>query len=193
MDRIYTDILGPLPTSDNGMKYVLLVQDQFTKWIECYAIPDQTAETVAHKIVFEFISRFGAPLSIHSDQGKNYESHLFQQVCDLLEIRKVHSSLRHPHSSTGYSLNMMMLGRETHQPVELLFGEPDQGDKHDPNGNVCDYVVHIKNKMANIYDLVRDHFQKNCNRQLKDHDISISFNNYNVGDLVYVRESNKIY
>ena len=62
MDRLVTDILGPLPISEQGNRYILLVGDQFSKWMEAYAIPDQTAETVSHKIVYEFISRFGTPL-----------------------------------------------------------------------------------------------------------------------------------
>ena len=49
MDRLVTDILGPLPISEQGNQYILLVGDQFSKWMEAYAIPDQTAETVAHK------------------------------------------------------------------------------------------------------------------------------------------------
>ncbi len=99
MDRVVTDILGPLPVSDRGNKYILLVGDQFTKWMEAYPIPDQTAETVAHKIVYEFISRFGAPLDIHSDQGRNYESNIFQQVCKLLQIHRTRTSPYHPSSN----------------------------------------------------------------------------------------------
>ena len=49
MDRVCTDILGPLPETNNGAKYVLRVQDSFTKYVECYAIPDQRSSTVADK------------------------------------------------------------------------------------------------------------------------------------------------
>ena len=80
MDRIATDILGPFPESVNGNKYILVIMDQFTKFVEAYAIPNQTAEVVAHKIVYEFISRYGVPLEIHSDQGSCYQSNLFQEV-----------------------------------------------------------------------------------------------------------------
>ena len=96
MDRLVTDILGPLPISEQGNRYILLVGDQFSKWMEAYAIHDQTAETVAHKIVYEFISRFGTPLDLHSDQGRNYESNLFRSVCKLLEINKTRTSPYHP-------------------------------------------------------------------------------------------------
>ena len=99
LDRIATDILGPFPILESGNKYILVVMDQFTKFVEVYAIPDQTAERVAEKIVFEFISRYGVPLEMHSDQGRNFESVLFQEVCRLLEVHKTRTTPFHPASN----------------------------------------------------------------------------------------------
>ena len=47
---------------------------------------------VADKIVKEFFSRLGTPLELHSDQGRNYESQLFAQVCTMLDIHKTRTS-----------------------------------------------------------------------------------------------------
>ena len=88
MDRICTDILGLLPETNNGAKYVLCVQDSFTKYVECYAIPDQPSSTVADKLVFEFYSRYGCSLDLHSDRAANYQSELLREVCRLLEIKQ---------------------------------------------------------------------------------------------------------
>ena len=43
-------------------------------------------------ILNEVIARFGCPLSIHSDQGRNYASDMFRQLCKLLEVRKTRST-----------------------------------------------------------------------------------------------------
>ena len=96
LDRLAIDIVGPLPRTAQNNRYFLTVTDHFTKWTEVYPIPDQTAETCAQKILDEFISRYGCPESIHSDQGRSFESEIFQQLCSLLEIKKSRTSARNP-------------------------------------------------------------------------------------------------
>ena len=64
------DIGGPLETNDKN-KYILAICDHFTKYTVLFAMADQTAETVASKIV-EFAMTFGLPESILSDQGTNF-------------------------------------------------------------------------------------------------------------------------
>ena len=99
MERLHVDVLGPFPRSNRGNQYILVAVDQFTKWAEVFAVPDQTTETTAWTLVNEVIARFGAPLSIHTDQGKNFESRLFTEVCQLLEIAKTRTTPYHPSSN----------------------------------------------------------------------------------------------
>ena len=56
MERKATDILGELPMTECGNRYILVVSDYFTKWTECFAIPNMEARTVADKIVREVIT-----------------------------------------------------------------------------------------------------------------------------------------
>ena len=77
MDRLATDILGPLPLTPRGNQYILLITDYFTKWVEIFVVPDQTAATCVEVILNEVIAQFGCPLSLHSNQGKNYDSKVF--------------------------------------------------------------------------------------------------------------------
>ena len=95
-DCVATDYLGPLPVTGRGNRYILLLTDHFTKYVEIIPVPDMTAEICAQKILNEFISRWGCPLSVHSDQGRTYESQVFKQLCRMLEIRKTRTSPRHP-------------------------------------------------------------------------------------------------
>ena len=96
MERVHLDILGPFTKSNKGNTLILLIVDQFTKWVECYPLPDQSAELVAKTMVDEFFSRFGCPLEIHTDQGKNFMSNLFSNLCGLLQIAKTRTTSYHP-------------------------------------------------------------------------------------------------
>ena len=49
---------------------------------------DQEAKTVAEVFMREFVSRTEVPMIIHSDQGRNFESKLFHQICQLFSIKK---------------------------------------------------------------------------------------------------------
>ncbi len=92
------DILGPLPLPSLGNKFLLVVTDYFTRWPEAYPLPNQEASTVADVLVKEFVCRFGVPKEIHSDQGRNFEAALFQEVCKLLGAHKTRTTALHPQS-----------------------------------------------------------------------------------------------
>ena len=98
MERIAIDVMGPLTRTDRGNRYVLVAMDYFSKWPEAYALPTQVAKNVAEVLVNEFVSRFGVPLEIHSDQGTNFESATFQEMCRILGIKKTRTTPMHPQS-----------------------------------------------------------------------------------------------
>ena len=79
MERVAVDVVGPLPRSNRGNRYVLTAIDYFSKWPEAYAIPDQEAETVADALLEGMLSRFGVPETLHSDQGRTFESRVFSR------------------------------------------------------------------------------------------------------------------
>ena len=95
LERIAMDIMGPLPETPRGNRYILVVGDYFTKWKEAYPLPDIEALSIAKVLVNEFICRFGVPDSIHTDQGKNFEAKVIQ---DFLESQRQeqHPIIRSP-------------------------------------------------------------------------------------------------
>lgn len=99
MERIHLDILGPFNVSESGNRYILMMVDQFTKWVEMAALPDQSALLIAQKFLVHFIATFGCPLEVHTDQGKNFDGTLFSSLCDLLEIAKTRTTPYHPSSN----------------------------------------------------------------------------------------------
>ena len=99
MDRLGLDIIGPLPLTEDKNKYILVIGDYFTRWMEAYSLPSQHTERIADKLVHEFIARFGTPFEIHSDQGRNFESFLFKEVLKLLEVKKTRTTAYRPKSN----------------------------------------------------------------------------------------------
>jgi hypothetical protein len=99
MERVHIDFLGPLPKTPRGNEHILMMVDQFTKWVECIPLPSQSAEVTARAAVDGFFSRFGMPFEIFSDQGRNFESKLFTEVCKVLEIHKARTTPYRPSSN----------------------------------------------------------------------------------------------
>jgi transposase InsO family protein len=99
LERVHIDILGPFSPSDQNNVYVQSMIDQFTKWQECAALPDQMAKQVVQEFVRNFIATFGYSLTVHSDQGSEVERDLFQSLCQTLEINKTRTTPYHPSSN----------------------------------------------------------------------------------------------
>ncbi|GFY06603.1 retrovirus-related Pol polyprotein from transposon 412 [Trichonephila clavipes] len=97
-ERIAFDILASLPRSSDGNNNILVVMDYFTKWPEAYPIPDQEASTVAEVLAQQWISRFGLPLQLHSDQGRNFDFTVCKRLCEILAIDKTRTTALHPQS-----------------------------------------------------------------------------------------------
>ena len=99
MERIALDILGPLPQTHDGNRFVLIVGDYFSKWTDAFTMPDIETSTIVDILVNKVICLWGVPLHIHSDQGSQFESQLFQALCDYLDITKTRTiTVYHPQS-----------------------------------------------------------------------------------------------
>lgn len=98
LERIALDIIGPLPLTNKGNRYALIVADYFTKWVEGYSIPDIEAATIVESFITNFVSRFGVPREIHTDQGRQFESALFKELCKQFRINKTRTTAFRPQS-----------------------------------------------------------------------------------------------
>ena len=96
--RMGVDVLQ-LPVTESGNKYVVVFADYFTKWVEAFAVPNQTAETIARLLVEEIFCRHGAPEHLMSDRGANFLSELVLEICKQLQIKKVNTSGYHPQTN----------------------------------------------------------------------------------------------
>ena len=228
MERVHLDILGPInPRSKSGLAYILVMVDQFTKLVQLAALPAQNAEMTADAFLKHFIVTFGCPLEVHTDQGRNFDSDLFQAFCKVLEITKTRTTPYHPsgngqvevfnrvilqmirsdasrgvkdwdehlpliamtpHSmknkSTGFSANMLMLGREVVQPIDLILGLPRPTPQDPPT-----WVENVSRNLSNAHKLDREKIGDTQLRQKRDYDLRVFERSYKEGDVVYLRDS----
>jgi len=91
-ERVSIDLTGPHPVSKSGHKYILTCVDLFTKWSEAIPIRNKEAVTVARALVDVVFSRFGIPLQLLSDNGKEFDNLILKEICRLLEIDKIRTT-----------------------------------------------------------------------------------------------------
>ncbi|CAK1543112.1 unnamed protein product [Leptosia nina] len=95
-ERLSLDIVGPLPESGTAkIKYILTLQDDLTKYSVAYPIRSTTAEETSECLI-HFISLFGIPKTILTDQGTNFTAEMFKETCKFLKIKQLWSSPYHP-------------------------------------------------------------------------------------------------
>uniref|UniRef100_A0AAQ4QQ76 Integrase catalytic domain-containing protein n=1 Tax=Gasterosteus aculeatus aculeatus TaxID=481459 RepID=A0AAQ4QQ76_GASAC len=85
-----------LEPAQNGVENVLVMTDVFSKYTIAIPTRDQRAPTVAKVLVAEWFYKFGVPARLHSDQGRNFESSLIQQLCGLYGVVKTRTTPYHP-------------------------------------------------------------------------------------------------
>ncbi|XP_071580822.1 uncharacterized protein [Temnothorax nylanderi] len=176
--RLQMDILGPLPITTSGNRYLLVIVDCFTKWVEAFPLRNIRASTVAEVFVNQVISRHGVPLEVHTDQGKNFESKLFAELMNLLGIRKTRTTALHPqsdgqverqhqtivnylaksskHETTEVTPAELYFARDLRLPLDLLLGSPPRGGSQSVGG----FIGNLKEKLDRIHSNVRERMDK---------------------------------
>ena len=89
------DIIGPLPRSRSGNKYIPVVCDYATRYPEAMAIRSIEAERIAEELV-KLFARVGVPEEILTDQGSNFTSSLLAELYRTLHVHPIRTSPYHP-------------------------------------------------------------------------------------------------
>ena len=93
-ERIAIDIVGPLPKSRVGNRFVLVICDYTTRYPEAVPLRSCNTEHVVEALV-NFFAQVGVPREILSDQGTNFTSQLMKEIQDLLHVRAIKTTPYH--------------------------------------------------------------------------------------------------
>ena len=91
LELLYIDLVGPLCETAEGFKYVLSVEDGFSKFVNLYPLRSKETAEVTRVLVERFIGQYGCPAGIYSDNGLEFSSKIFNEMCQALRISKKNS------------------------------------------------------------------------------------------------------
>ena len=92
---VAVDILK-VPMSRQGNQYMLVVQDYFSKWPFSVPLSDQTANKIVRALKDLVFTLVGPPQRLHSDQGRNFESQILNELCKAFGVTKSRTTPYHP-------------------------------------------------------------------------------------------------
>ena len=118
------DIVGPLPTTDNGNAYILTIQDLLTKYSVAVPLKEATSLTIADAFTKNFICIYGAPQAILTDQGSNFLTSLMRNLARKFHIKQYHTTAYHPQSNGS-------IERSHHVLIEYLKTQIDKESNWD--------------------------------------------------------------
>ena len=104
------DILE-VPVSTNNNKYLLVIQDYFTKWADAIPLQNHRAATLSVEMVKVFCT-YSIQDIVHSDQGRNFESTAFRQTLEAFGVEKSHTTVYHPEGDgmvEGFNCSLLQL------------------------------------------------------------------------------------
>ncbi|UYV63892.1 K02A2.6-like, partial [Cordylochernes scorpioides] len=98
-ERVGIDFLGPLPSSKNRKKWMIVLTDYYTKYAETKAVIDATAREVAKFLTENVILKHGAPRYLISDRGSQFTSNLVKEITKICQIQHCLTTSYHPQTN----------------------------------------------------------------------------------------------
>ena len=210
-----------LDRGKGGFEDVLVMTDAYSKFAAAVPCRDQSAKGVARALRDNWFACYGVPDRIHSDQGKNFESHVIKELCKLYNITKSRTSGYHPagngqterfnktlcgllravkpaerkrwpdmlvhvvfmynstpHSVTGVTPFLLMMGREPKLPIDHFLDNVNNWDE--------DYVVQQSEMMEKAAEVVSARLRAAADREERRHPPT-NCEQFKIGERVLLR------
>jgi transposase InsO family protein len=96
LHTVTVDIMEISPTSRNRYRKVVVIGDLFTRLVVAVPVKEESASTIANTLFDRWISIFGPPRRLLSDQGKPFVSAMVKHLCERIGTEKIETSAYHP-------------------------------------------------------------------------------------------------
>lgn len=106
-EKLYADFIGPLPTSCGGRnnKYLLVVVDELSRWVELKAMPTQTAKRARDFLEDDIFCRYGSPRILITDNGTHFANKIMKNLCKEWGVQHKFVSAYHPQPNLAERVN----------------------------------------------------------------------------------------
>ncbi|UYV82604.1 hypothetical protein LAZ67_22000095 [Cordylochernes scorpioides] len=98
-ERIGIDFVGPLPSTKNRKKWIIVLSDYYTRYAETRAVSEATVKEVSKFLVEDIFLRHGAPQYLISDRGSQFTSNLMKEVMKTCKIKHCFTTSYHPQTN----------------------------------------------------------------------------------------------
>ncbi|XP_023212871.1 uncharacterized protein LOC111615673 [Centruroides sculpturatus] len=110
MQVIAVDVIGPVPESRRGNRYIIVFIDMFTRFIEAIPVPEVSSKTIADSLFENIVCRYGGGQTLISDRGTNLTSKIMNDACNILNIdRKLTTAYRPTSNGTCERANKTII------------------------------------------------------------------------------------
>ena len=158
-DLLSVDIVGPLPRTKEGRRFILTIIDCFSRYTILVPLKDHTAVTVGKALYENVIGYFGVPRGILSDRGAEFRSQVWEEMLKLMDIQPHRTSPYYPqgngmiermHRTLGNLLRSKLIQKKDKEwPLYLpgvmmtLNEAPHEIHGYSPNQVVCGHRVRL--------------------------------------------------
>ncbi|VDI24391.1 Hypothetical predicted protein [Mytilus galloprovincialis] len=99
--RWHMDFIGPFKReTSEGHRFILIIVDSFSKWVECFPVKSESAAEIASVLHKEIFTRYGSPVSICTDRGQGFMSKLVAAVNHIFNVKHSFTSSYHPQTNS---------------------------------------------------------------------------------------------
>ncbi|GFV96726.1 retrovirus-related Pol polyprotein from transposon 412 [Trichonephila clavipes] len=185
------DLVGPYPASrPERYKFILVITDHFTKWCELIPLRKASAQTIANAFFNNYIARYGAPISLISDNGPQFISDVFEHLShsshDSFFVEENHENWDQFLHEFAFALRTAVNETTNKTPAELFLGRKII-TPFSKLINVKEDAKYVGNNIEKLFEEARRNMQKQHRSWEKHYNLRRRDVHIKVNDLVLLQ------
>lgn len=93
LERVSADLIG-MAGSPSGHQYLLVIIERYTRYLQLVPLKSVEVDVVANAFIEHFVTLFGPPRTILTDNGCEFANQLFRQVCEVMKVKTIPRPVR---------------------------------------------------------------------------------------------------